>query len=72
MPMTMNAASQPHIPAISGTQIASTARESIKPAIDTEITARPIAALTAAIPSPIGTANACMMAPVDQVAIAIT
>ncbi len=52
--------------------IASTARESIKPAIDTGITARPMAALSEAIPAPIGTENACMIAPVDQMAIATT
>jgi len=52
--------------------IASTARDSMKPAMDTGITARPSAPLTAAMPSPIGTENACMMAPVDQTAIAIT
>ncbi|MNR36303.1 hypothetical protein D3C85_1542040 [compost metagenome] len=114
MPITMNAASQPHIPAISGTQIgariaptfapelkmpvakersffgkysavaliaigklpaspiASTARDSMKPAIATGMTVRPNALDTAAMPSPIGTAKACMIAPVDQMTIAAT
>src|ERR1700712_2181272 len=51
---------------------ASTARDSMKPAMDTGIAAKPNALVIAPMPCPSGTANACITAPVDQMAMATT